>query len=712
MRARMVVTLAKKPIAVIGGKVTINGLENPDCPSWVKLQDLAGNTLTVGNDAGGCWKVGDDIAITSPDWDQGNAFESSITAIEDDRIILSGTPPSYFGLVTEAVYPEFAVEVIRLSRNIVFSAEQDDDTQDGLHGGHFIVFHTPYVVQKVEGVEFRYFGQQLNKGKYPVHVHMCGDMSGSEIRKNVVRDSYQRCYVIHGSDNVHYYDNVGWNAAGHCYFLEDGIEQGHVIERNIGGGIKIPQYVIPGESDGKVSVFWITNTLNSWIDNVAAGSEANGYWFETFAAVRGPSAVLDRAQGVRPVALSLTLFRGNVAHSSKTDGITYYSPGWRPTDGEQVIEDTKCYRNLISGMFVHANVNIAIVGGVLADNMKGIWYFQNENIRLENLDVIGYSSEYKAVLGATGSDYFCMSTPSSGQLAGIQIHPWRLGVEGPPGLVPQGLEAIDIRFSGFGNGCDGAAFEMNTQHVWKKTYDSIDKFRGVSFGDASVMADVCAAMALGVNTIAMHDQDGSFGSGSEGFVVSEEVSVTTFAGSCSSIGGCLSFCEGACLRQINIRTNNAYSTENIEMVIGDGSTEVTAGWSHYTYQEFYPEVNVDQNTLSTHDGWYGLALPEGDFQISFRDIESGKAAWPDYAEIVYAQAPECSGYATSVELTMPEFDSLRCSSFIKDGDIEAGFDSAGFFGPWQQQGLVLSFVSPGFGGTGSALTGTDRKSVV
>lgn len=445
------------------------------------------------------------------------------------------------------------------------------------------------------------------------------------------------------------------------------------------------------------------------IDNVAAGSEDNGYWFETFAAVRGPSAVLDRAQGVRPVALSLTLFRGNVAHSSKTHGITYYSPGWRPTDGEQVIEDTKSYRNLISGMLVHANVNIAIVGGVLADNMKGIWYFQNENIRLENLDVIGYSSEYKAVLGATGSEYFCVSAPSSGQLAGIQIHPWRLGVKGPSGLVPQGLEAIDIRFSGFGNGCDGAAFEMNTQHVWKKTYDSIDKFRGISFGDASIMADVCAAMALGVNTIAMHDQDGSFGSGSEGFVVSEEVSVTTFAGSCSSIGGCLSFCEGACLRQIDIRTNNAYSTENIEMVIGDGSTEATASWSHYTHQEFFPEVNVGQNTLTTHDGWYGLALPEGNFQISFRDIETGEAAWPDYAEIVYAQAPECSGYATNVELTMPEFDSLRCSSFIKDGDIEGGFDSAGLFGPWQQQGLALSFVSPGFGGTGSALTGTGNS---
>lgn len=148
------------------GKVTINGLENPDCPSWVKLQDLTGGTLTVGNDAAGCWKVGDDIAITSPDWDQDNAFESSITAIDGDTITLSGTPPSYFGLATEVADPEFAVEVIRLSRNIIFSAEQDDDTQDGLHGGHFIVFHTPYVVQKVEGVVFRYFGQQLNKGKY------------------------------------------------------------------------------------------------------------------------------------------------------------------------------------------------------------------------------------------------------------------------------------------------------------------------------------------------------------------------------------------------------------------------------------------------------------------------------------------------------------------------------------------------------------------
>ena len=46
----------------------------------------------------------------------------------------------------------------------MFEGAQDDPNQR--HGAHLIILHTPGVIQKLEGVEFRNFGQQGNLGRY------------------------------------------------------------------------------------------------------------------------------------------------------------------------------------------------------------------------------------------------------------------------------------------------------------------------------------------------------------------------------------------------------------------------------------------------------------------------------------------------------------------------------------------------------------------
>ena len=42
--------------------------------------------------------------------------------------------------------------------------------------------------------------------------------------KNVVWQSNQRCFVIHGTHNVTLSENVAYDTRGHCYMLEDGGE--------------------------------------------------------------------------------------------------------------------------------------------------------------------------------------------------------------------------------------------------------------------------------------------------------------------------------------------------------------------------------------------------------------------------------------------------------------------------------------------------------
>lgn len=82
--------------------------------------------------------------------------------------------------------------------------------------------------------------------------------------KNVVRNSNQRCIVVHGTHNANVIDNVAYQAFAHCFIVEDGIETGNTFERNLGAGVLPPEIVIPGRNDNEVSVFWITNANNTW----------------------------------------------------------------------------------------------------------------------------------------------------------------------------------------------------------------------------------------------------------------------------------------------------------------------------------------------------------------------------------------------------------------------------------------------------------------
>ena len=98
----------------------------------------------------------------------------------------------------------FSVEVGSLSRKVKFTAEEDD--VDPLHGGHLIILHTPNVAQTLRGVEIKNFGQQGNIGRYPIHLHVSEDLQGTVIAKNIIRNSNQRCIVVHGSHNATMYD--------------------------------------------------------------------------------------------------------------------------------------------------------------------------------------------------------------------------------------------------------------------------------------------------------------------------------------------------------------------------------------------------------------------------------------------------------------------------------------------------------------------------
>jgi parallel beta-helix repeat protein len=152
---------------------------------------------------------------------------------------------------------------------------------------------------------------------------MSENVAGSVVTQNTVRNSQQRCIVIHGSHNVTVTDNVAFETHGHCYMLEDGGELDNTFMRNLGASTRASRLTArPIDTDGSnPSTFWISNPQNTFIGNVAAGSESSGFWFELNQYVRPPTQYLETSIGMVPQYMPLKRFENNVAHSNVRHGL-------------------------------------------------------------------------------------------------------------------------------------------------------------------------------------------------------------------------------------------------------------------------------------------------------------------------------------------------------------------------------------------------------
>ena len=138
-------------------------------------------------------------------------------------------------------------------------------------------------------------------------------------------------------------------------------------------------------SDNTVSSFWITNPDNSFIDNVAAGSDQNGFWLSLPEHPQGAFKDADVSKTIWPRRTPLREFRGNVAHSN-FDGFMFdrnidedntfalagipYLPLANPADPdsealETHFENLTTYKNRNDGLwgrgelFVFSNLKLA-----------------------------------------------------------------------------------------------------------------------------------------------------------------------------------------------------------------------------------------------------------------------------------------------------------------------------------------------------------------
>jgi hypothetical protein len=163
------------------------------------------------------------------------------------------------------------------------------------------------------------------------------------VKNSAFHDTYNRCVTVHGTNFVHVENNVTYNTVGHCFFLEDGIEHGNefvhnlaiqtkchtskpCVPTNLGAsgetadrqaareGQQSKDVLLP--SDNTVASYWITNPDNVYRDNVAAGSDENGFWTSLPEHPNGAFVDTDISKATWPRNMNFREFKGNVAHSN------------------------------------------------------------------------------------------------------------------------------------------------------------------------------------------------------------------------------------------------------------------------------------------------------------------------------------------------------------------------------------------------------------
>jgi hypothetical protein len=333
--------MGDRGIMLSGGTLNLHGTTTN---TWSKLAATAAagaTSIQVLNASG--WKVGDEIILASTDYDPRQAERRTITAISGNNLTLDKKLDfMHFGKITFDV--DQRGEVGLLTRNVKIQASED--AAQSYFGGHIMAM--PSSKMFVSSVELNRMGQHMTLARYPIHWHLVGEGKGQYIKNASIHDTFSRCVTVHGTNNLRIEGNVTYNTVGHCFFLEDGIETGNQFVRNLAIQTKchptkksMPvNLAANGESEHKyenrtayrqvawsgketllpsdntVASYWITNPDNTFVGNVAAGSDENGFWLSLPEHPNGQFLNTEISKNTWPRRTHLREFKDNVAHSN------------------------------------------------------------------------------------------------------------------------------------------------------------------------------------------------------------------------------------------------------------------------------------------------------------------------------------------------------------------------------------------------------------
>ncbi|KAG9341336.1 hypothetical protein JZ751_019440 [Albula glossodonta] len=295
--------------------------------AFIAIKKVINSSVLELADDASSWKVGDRLVVASTDYSMLQAEEFTVLpcpSCSASQVKVQGKP-TYLHMGQEVNGVDMRAEVGLLTRNILIQGEMEPfcyaseackffnfDT----FGGH-IKIERGFKAVHMHGAELKHMGQQ-SMGHYPVHFHMNGDVDErggyhppTYVKELSIHHTFSRCVTVHSSNGLLVKDVVGYDALGHCFFLEDGPEERNTFDHCLGLLVKAgtllpsdrdsrmcqgitdgayPGYIAnPRQDCSATSTFWMANPNNNLIDCAAAGSEETGFWFVFHHVPTGPS---------------------------------------------------------------------------------------------------------------------------------------------------------------------------------------------------------------------------------------------------------------------------------------------------------------------------------------------------------------------------------------------------------------------------------------
>ncbi|PRW44355.1 G8 domain-containing [Chlorella sorokiniana] len=399
-----------------GGELDLHG--KLFTPTWTRLAQTAnaGVSSLQLQDPVKSWEAGQQVVITTTIWKDEQENQNEVVTVSsvssDGRTVYLTQPLQYqhYG------GPEYQAEVGLLSRYIL----GDASTERSKRGVHI----RNEGRARIRGVQAFRAGQNNVLGAYPFHWHFAGDASGQMATDNSVYRSFYRCFTIHATNSLLLQNNVGFDAQGHCFYIEDGVEEYNTIDHNLAAYVHVIGQVLtnswlssslelpaagydqsgqtfrespgmPQPSDSAASGFYVTNPNNRLTNNAASGGYS-GFIYPVLPKPIGPS----RYTNIVPASRPMLRFDSNSAHSS---GYMWFQAGCLYFGG-LIYEDPKDNNRLYYNGGRHEFTTMDAAG-------KTPSFFQMTNTKVflcmvghmswgQRFEVINYQA-YDIVRGAT-----------------------------------------------------------------------------------------------------------------------------------------------------------------------------------------------------------------------------------------------------------------------------------------------------------------------
>jgi hypothetical protein len=277
-----------KVLGMMGGTLEMHG--RPVAHSWTKLDggDVAAGARQIRLAQAPGWRAGDQIVIATSSLNQNEYTLATVDAVNGTTVTLrEPTRFRHFGekRTVGDVSVDVRAEVGLLTHNIVIQGDASSTTSQ--IGGHIMLMSggSGTTVQ-VANVQLQRMGQLNNLGRYPLHFHLMGNAcSNCYVRNIAVRDTIQRGIVVHDTSNIMVAGNVVFNTVGHNIIIETETTRGNTLDGNLALVNREPnprhtEPTLVTQNDQLPGNFWMRGADNAILNNVAAGSQANGFIYD------------------------------------------------------------------------------------------------------------------------------------------------------------------------------------------------------------------------------------------------------------------------------------------------------------------------------------------------------------------------------------------------------------------------------------------------